>query len=237
MRLHALWHEEGHVLNPDGPDVDDDHPLQECAADAYVALRFFQRFGPDANAFLSMFSWLRAFKASAVVDTTHLTTTVLDKIIADSAYEDFSNLTADQTIERAKKYAEEWTPSEIILSEARKSIEHEGSRVKLSLLRSTCLSSPVNDFSFYVFGMKVFQPWLADGVIINGEVTQISDDSRREVDATIKERASGMTLSDIFKKSGDRPANEPPLTETVKVTLPAKQKQLAVKLASHKQTS
>src|SRR5262249_35008223 len=95
LRLFTLLHETTHALIPTDDDLEG-----EWAADAYAAIRLMQRFGKKAVPLLSEISWHRAYTAVCSEDnhTGHLTTAVLDKIIADSASRDFSRLDHDQTV-------------------------------------------------------------------------------------------------------------------------------------------
>ena len=225
MLLFSLYHETGHALIP-SPSVDDDHPFGECAADAYAALRLFQRFGQEAGPLLSMISWHRTLEAVGD-STSHLSTAALDKIIADSAHRDFSKLTADETIALAITYAKEWTPEPSMLSAVRKVFRHEG-QIKLEVFSETCLATS-NNFAFYI-GAKFFQPFLQpEGVSQNGTTIQLFDDDKREYAAALQERAATLSLSKIFKKAAAKPTAEPPLTELLKVSLPKGQKQFFIK--------
>jgi len=226
MRLFTLYHETAHALIP-GPEPDNEHPLSESAADAYAALLFFQRFGNDAGDFLSMVSWSRAFYAISG-KTSHLTTTVLDKIIADSAHEDFSKLTPAETIERATAYAKEWTPEASVISAARPFfVQDKG--INIALLAKTCLASPSNDFAFYI-GAKLFQPFLQpEGVEFNGKAMQLTDGARQQFTDLIEKHAAHTSLSEIFNATA-KPEAEPPLTTLLKVSCPKNKKPFAVNL-------
>ena len=228
MNLFTLYHETGHTITSSALTADTKRPLTESAADAYAALRFLQRFGEDAVPFLSMVSWLRAYNAVKGY-TKHVTTTVLDKIIADSATVDFSKLTPAETIKRAEDYTNEWAPEASVLKEARKAFIHKPQLNDFNLLAETCLASPPNNFAFYI-GAKVFQPFLQpEGVFIDGARLRPPALLRRECEALLQARTTGVTLSDIFNKKLPRPRAEPSLAETLKVTLPKGQKQIRMR--------
>ncbi len=227
MRLWVLYHETGHALVPDGPE-DDVHPFRECAADAYAALCFFQRFGQEAGDLLSMISWGRSFE-TVISDPGHLTTPVLDKIIADSAaYQNFLKLSPAETMTRAETYAKDWTPEASTLIAARPFFTQAG-HINLSQLAETCLTS-ANDFAFYI-GSKLFQPFLhPDGVVLDGQIIKIPDDQRQKFTAAIETRAAGMDLCDIFGPAAERSKKEPPLAEALKVSRPKGQKPFTVNI-------
>jgi hypothetical protein len=223
MRLFTLYHEAAHAVVPGAYGGDQDHPFAEAASDAYAALQLFQRFGQEAGALLSMVSWLRT-RDAIQHDTQHLSTTVLDKIIADSAHRDFSALTSAETIDLAGSYATEWTPPADILSTARSLFRQEYEIESLGLANS-CLASS-DKFAFYI-GAKYFQPFFQpEGILRNGEAKQLSDIERVAYARFIEERAAGMDLYRVFNRTAERPEEEPPVTTLLKVSLPAGQKQL-----------
>ena len=225
LRLYTLYHETAHALI-DGVAVDDDHPFRECAADAYAAIRCFQRFGWDAGNLLSMISWGHAWEAVSGA-TSHLTISVLDKIIADSAQRDFSKLTPEETVELAETYAKEWTPDVSVLSATRAVFGQNSTDTVITKLAETALSSS-NNFIFYV-GSKFLQPFLRpDGIIRDGVPFHLPEGKRQEYSALIKERASHMSLREIFNVAAVRA--EPPLAELLKVSLPKGQKKFSVKV-------
>lgn len=96
-------HETGHLLCEKGLS---DFNLSECIADAYAALRHFQRFGKDTAAIQKLLQ-RRAVEITFDKTGEHFTAPVLEKIIADSRKTDFSALTPLQTVIRAQRYAEE----------------------------------------------------------------------------------------------------------------------------------
>jgi hypothetical protein len=197
MRLWILYHETGHALIP-GHDVDNNHPFRESAADAFAALLFLQRFGPEAKDFLSKMSWNRAFEAVRG-DTSHLTTFVLDKIIADSAHEDFYNLSLAETIKLAETYAKKWTPKIKTLSAIRGFFRRSKSQ-RYSETLQECLASPSAPIAY--IGARFFQPFLKpNGAVLNGVKLQLDRTARREFAAAIKEHTTKTTLHDMFRKA------------------------------------
>ena len=210
MQLFGLYHETAHLLIPGGPNVDKDHPFQECVADAFAALCLLQRFGQDAVPFLSMFSWLRSCAAITYKDTGHLSTPVLDRIIVDSASSDFSVLTVVETMERAEAYATAWTPDESMLTEARASFAAamQDKAPCLDLIADTCLNAG-SDFSFYI-AAKFFQPFLhPDGIVYGGSFLKLSPESRQAYADQIGPQAAGLTLRRVFNKAAPKPGEEP----------------------------
>ena len=253
MQLFTLYHETAHGLIEGDFKECNNHPFRESTADAFTALSFFQRFGNSAGNILSMISWQRSINA-VFGETKHLTTTVLDKIIVDSATRDFSKLSPEETVELARTYAEEWTPKLSVLSEAMPFFTQECG-LNFLLGRETGLASASN-FAFYI-GSKFIQPFLnPEGVVFNGQTIRLEEDKRQEYARVIKERVSKMTFRDIFNPVAAKPEKfltaqtsvktkfmsvkakfinsfsktEPPLTEYLKVSLPAGQEHFTVKL-------
>ena len=228
----TLYHETGHALIKEGDKVDNDHPFQENAGDAYAAIRCFQKFGPAAAQPISLVSWHRALYAN-LGETSHMTTLVLDKIIADSAHNDFSKLTSDETIELARAYARAWTPAAPLLSEARNLLKN--SKEPERLLCTTNLSSASSKLAFYI-SAKFFQPLLhRDEVIIEtarATPWKLTDEQKQKYTASIQSSAAGMDLRDIFNAEAAKPKHALPVMEALKVFLPQDQQQFRVNLGS-----
>jgi len=207
MRLFGLLHETGHALIHASKPTPD-NPYSECVADAYAALSCFQRFGNDAAELLSLVSWSRVLK-SVVSDTKHLTTPVLDKIIADSAGEDFSKLSQADIIERAESYAKDWTPRAPVLAATRPDFVQNGP-VNFRQLAEKCFSPASNDFSFYL-GERLVRPYLKDqdGITYEGTKVWFPDEYRREMAATIRERNGGQSMQERFNAAMTQPEAAP----------------------------
>lgn len=205
-RAHTLDHEVGHVLVPGGYETAyEDNPFSECAAEAFAAIRCFQRFGDDANEFLSRASWVYAYNFLHKNSSDHMVVTVIDKIIEDSRLEDFSKLTPMQTIERAERYAKMLTPSQenlVALRETYASFKDKmtwGADKKLDLLLNTCLATS-NDFAFYI-GAKFFQPLLnPDGVILSGQHFALEKSDCEDYSHRIEARADQAAVTNIFNE-------------------------------------
>ena len=211
-RLYALYHEAAHALIPGKVSIDKDHPHGECVADAYAALMLLQRFGQETVPFLQVLSWLRANDALTYGDTSHLTSTVLDKIIFDSPHEDFANLAAEQTFEKAQDYADQWTPEVFALQKARPIFDRLQGNFNLKhilqdklfgatnpvdrLLGSTNLSGyALNNLAFYVAAreaMPVLYPEMRVDDTYKPHSREISRATR------LAEHAALMDFSAVF---------------------------------------
>lgn len=99
-------HETGHVLSPETEGT-----LAENTADAYAAVRHFQRFCKQETD-LDYAAWKRSVIFMTSGQTSHLTTFTLDKIIIDRASANFVSLTPAETAAIAKDYARKHTPDE-----------------------------------------------------------------------------------------------------------------------------
>ena len=257
LRLFLLYHETAHALIS-GPDVDHNHPYKECAADAYAALRLFQRFGRGAGPLLSMVSWYRAYGA-LIADTGHVSTPVLDRVIADSASRDFSKLNAGGTIALAQSYAEEGTPTRWMLRKLRQIFARYQSRAKsphhASLLMDTALqklgSRSGSQFAFYI-GAKYFEPFMhPGGVEFDDGLKKDKADNNPQTQTHYREligncadttklphiaRLLGVTdaptgLRKMFNKLARRPVAKTSLTKFLRVTLPAGQERFIFKVS------
>lgn len=207
-RLRGMLHETGHILDPEGEDVDELHPYRECAADAYFAIRMLQRFGQDAVPFLTMTSWARAHDAM-MFSTSHLTTTVLDKIIADSAFHDnFANLSADETIKRATQYAKDWTPTEKALTEAIDvfdAAKKNAHRLR-DIIEATCGSSGLA----LIVGAKVGDALVREeGVVYCGNHGQLPSEARTSFAETISTGLADLQVRSLFNTAAPRLASQP----------------------------
>lgn len=166
-------HEVGHILSKRfGKKT-----LNECTADAFAALRHIQKFGKDPD-FLRHVSWFRAHGLLAYNHKIHFTSPVIDRIIFDSQHQDFSKLSPQETLERAMKYADQYTPSEKNILKARqahKGFDNQSGETlfqRLKKLASTCLATS-DKFSFYI-GARVLNPFLEpSGKSINGETLSL----------------------------------------------------------------
>lgn len=231
MKLFFLYHEAGHALVLKGLDADRP-PLKESAADAYAALRLLQRFGAAAVPFLSQFSWLRANQAVAGGDTMHLTTTVLDKIILDSAQRNLSRLNHDEIIQLARTYAKALAPKKRTLTSAEKIFAHVRKNIPAGeapeiahVLASGSLAAQPDNFSFYILA-KYAQPFFlaTENFIFNGKRVKAKDpDYHAQMRAQAETRLKGMRLRDVFNsKTLSSTEIVVPLTEALKI-IPAAQ--------------
>jgi hypothetical protein len=170
-------HELGHILTKRS-EQNSAFPLSECSADAFAAIRHIQRFGNETGV-LEHVAWYRAFKLVDRGQSLHFTTPVIDKIIFDSRTQDFSKLSPLETVEAAKKYADDYTP--VFMNIQNVKAEHReftdapdgDMRRKLACLASTCLKTS-DPFSFYI-GSRVFNAFFhPEGKTIKGQNTSLA---------------------------------------------------------------
>lgn len=230
-RLATLYHEMGHALMRHGDGVDNDHPFQECVADAFTALSLLRRFGNDAIPAISLRSWSRAFEALGQGSTKHMTTPVLERIIADAAMGDFSHLTTDGMIKRAISYAENWTPTPDMLALLRSCVVPEEDSFGTAFgAADTCLGAP-DKFSFFI-GAKFFQPFLhPEGIVFGDQGLQIDEGHRKYCAELIRERAAGLHLGDIFNDPAEHKGQGPVLEAAIPTRLPQQQKYFTLKFS------
>lgn len=203
----AFEHEVGHLVTVTGWHA----RLNEASADAYMALRMFQRQGEEAVEILSRISAKRAYDfLIRHVSNPYLTVPVIDKIIQDGRTLDFKRLSPIETAELAVHYAQTNFPTDddfVYLSAAEKNFSKkmkdalknpEKHKDIPKLLASTILSSP-HRLSFHV-GAKFFQPFLAaSGSTLEGKKIILPEAVRREAQAKISNRAEHFNLQSCFK--------------------------------------
>jgi hypothetical protein len=200
----AFDHEVGHLVTVTGWDA----RLNEASADAYMALRMFQRQGEEAVEILSRISAKRAYDfLIRHVSNPYLTVPVIDKIIQDGRTLDFKRLSPIETAELAVHYAQTNFPTDddfVSLSAAEKNFSKKMKDALKKhkdipeLLASTILSSP-HRLSFHV-GAKFFQPFLAaEGSTLEEKKIILPEAVRRETQAQISNRAEHFNLQSCFK--------------------------------------
>ena len=84
--------------------------LGENAADAFAAIRYLQRFGRPED--LAIISAARSYNFMKWGDGKHLSSPVLNRIMEDSKSFDFKSLLPQETIQKAREYAERFTPTD-----------------------------------------------------------------------------------------------------------------------------
>jgi hypothetical protein len=202
----ALEHEVGHLVTSTGWDA----RLNEASADAYMALRMFQRQGEEAVEILSRISAKRAYDfLIRHVNKSYLTVPVIDKIIQDSKIVDFKTLSPEATAALAARYAQEIFPADDAIVCLSAEGENFSKKMKdvlgnpkkhqdiPELLASTILSSP-HPLSFHV-GAKFFQPFLAAaGSTLEGKKIILADAVRCEAQEIISARAIHFNLQANF---------------------------------------
>ena len=242
VRLFALYHETVHALFPGRAGSNDD-PFRECMADAYAALRLFQRFGREARPLLSLRSWLRSYEAIAI-NTAHFSTITLDRIIADSVSHDyFSSLSHAEIIKLASRYAKQSTPSPKMLAEARHVFGgvsgltgHPGSA---HYIADTALEG-TSQLAAYI-AAKYINPFLhRRGANFKGEHSSYSFRERLHYKALIRKHVNSRELPAIAQLLGpettpsrlrrffNRSAKKP-FTKFLRVSVPAGQKRFTFK--------
>ena len=112
MLFFEFDHELGHLLTSKGRNITVHGTTTEAenSAEAFATLRSIQRFG-GARAHLDALSRWRARCLIAGGNKTHITTAVIDAILADSTRVDFSKLTPQETIMAANEYAQRYCPT------------------------------------------------------------------------------------------------------------------------------
>jgi hypothetical protein len=213
----AFDHEVGHLVTPDGRD----DRLNEASADAYMALRLFQRQGEGAVEPLSRISAKRAFDFFVTDQAeAYLTTPVIDRIIQDSKTIDFKALSPEETAALASQYARNYFPSEDDLEV----VAEDGRRYSEMILEA--LSDPekhpklpnvvLSALSFshalsFQVAARALQPFLnMDGAELEGKKVVLPDDICEQSQSIILDRAKRFDMQEQF---------QPPLTAVFNATL------------------
>jgi hypothetical protein len=202
----AFDHEAGHLVTPNGRD----DRLNEASADAYMALRLFQRQGEGAVEPLSRISAKRAFDFFVTdQDEAYLTTPVIDRIIQDSKSIDFKALSPEETAGLASQYARNYFPSEDDLEDVVEDgrrysgmiLEALGDPEKHHKLPNVILSalSFSHALSFQV-AAKAFQPFLnPEGADLDDKKIVLPDDIREQAQSIILDRAKRFDMQEQFQ--------------------------------------
>jgi hypothetical protein len=204
-------HEMGHLLTPTGHDI----RLNESSADAYMALRLFQRQGEAAVETLSRFSDKRARDIyTDITYDSYLTSPVIDRIIKDRKTIDFKALSPEETTELASRYARENYPEYDALHRSRverskykylkAALGYPSQHNDLPQMLATTVLASEHCLSFYI-GARFFQPFLqAEGSYLSDKKIILSDSLREELHANITERAKYFNLQSSFQEFDTR---------------------------------
>jgi len=147
---HIFDHELGHLVTKDGFKS---HKLKnEASADAFAAIRHFQRFGgkTDDLAAWSAFSAMGFFCG----DPGHVTAPVIDRICLDAKSLDFASLSPADTVVAAEYYAATFNPAPQEWSEANRIYRSVIERYRKSAyldfdgIAETMLQQPTRSLAF-----------------------------------------------------------------------------------------
>jgi len=215
--LFTLYHEATHAIaQTETPDDNNAHP--ENIADALAALLFLKRFGQSAVPFLQNLSMGRANMAlQSPASATHLTTVVLDNILADSRREDFTKLSAEQIMQRAQEYSAKWMPDDAAVDTIKRVAEevanNNGVTPQLTdwLLSTTSSSgnSPSN-MALYIAAKNAAYNYSSSQ--ITGTFNHIAvnrDDAQALVNRARQMQPSALFNREASQQSGISPAPAP----------------------------
>ena len=196
MLFFEFDHELGHLLTIKGRNITEKGTTTEAenSADAFATLRSIQRFG-RAGAHLNALSCWRARCLIATGSTTHITTPVIDAIVADSAHIDFTKLTPQETICAANEYARRYCPTSLEVSfaaaqlHAAKDFINDGMHQRR--LAEIVLSTR-RSFAFHI-GARALVPVLASNV-----KPQLSAEERRSLLTRVQVRARKLGFEDLL---------------------------------------
>lgn len=160
-------HETGHVLSPEAQGT-----AGENTADAYAALRHFQRFDGQKTD-LTYAAWKRSVIFITSGQTSHLTTFTLDKIIIDRETANFVSLSPAETAALAKAYAKAHTRDEEKLQSLAR--RFRGARDKTTtedtfrrIAGITLRADPASD-EFYIGARALLTPLHREKIKLDGK--------------------------------------------------------------------
>lgn len=203
----TLDHEMGHLLVPLAMGVDGSYNIhyRECAADAFAAIRTFQRYGntEEARDIIEEMTMKRSFNAVANWQTEHLTSSVFNQILEDSALTDFSKISFKEGISIAQKYALKHVPTQRDFDNAepffhsisfynwfavdkRSELSPEDKAESVSIIVDTALS--VSDKYAFSIGARMFQPFMSP------DNNDLSPEQKQELGGKMAARAREFSL-------------------------------------------
>lgn len=194
MLFFEFDHELGHLLTRHGREITTKGTTTraEISAEAFATLRSIQRFG-GAREHLEALSRFRAQGFVAQDIRSHITTPVIDAILADCARVDFTKLTMDETIAAANEYAQRCCPSKPTVDFAAAQLngarEFKTNGIHQQRL-ATMLATLNNSFAFTV-GARALIPVLASDIN-----AQLPKDLRNSMIIKIQSRALKLGLND-----------------------------------------
>ena len=196
MLFFEFDHELGHLLTSRGRNITPHGTTVEAenSAEAFAVLRSIQRFG-GLRAHLDALSRWRARCLIAGGNKTHITTAVIDAIIADSARVDFTKLTPQETIAAANEYAQRYCPTgkdvdfTVANLHAAKDFIHDGAHQRRL---ADMLGVMQNPFIFHI-GARALGPVLANDIN-----AQLPKDLRNSLIMKLQSRAQKLGLDDTM---------------------------------------
>lgn len=220
-RLLTLTHETGHALHMAERGGQKSKLWYECAADAYAALKALQRFGNAAMPALRRQSWARTWRFVSGIEEDHLSSPVLDRIVAEAQAQDLTGLTEDEILTRSMAYADVWTPQARLVDEAGALFRRENGAAgdkgaRLRMLSATALSAE-NPLLFYT-AAKALLPFAGTGVRMHGarrnKTYRMTGPRAAQARAAIDSRARGrglFALTEAFAAGVDTAPEDTPL--------------------------
>lgn len=198
MLFFEFDHELGHLLTKQGRALTQHGTTTtaENSAEAFATLRSIQRFG-GARAHLDALARWRARHLIISGNKTHITTAVIDAIIADSARVDFTGLTPQETIAAANEYARRHCPSgsdvdfAVAHLHGARDFMHDGAHQQRL---ANILMTTHKPFVFHI-GARALVPVLANDV-----GAKLPKDLRNSLIMKLQSRAYKLGLNDTLEQ-------------------------------------
>lgn len=229
--LFTLDHELGHIVIKypavAGENEQYKVALGESIADAFAAIRHYQRYGMDSDYQASIMDpWARAAALALQEDAVHFTTVMHQEIIRLKGQIDYAALTPQQTIELARRFATEYTPPSSVVNRLMTKLkpvrqaynEDPDSDKWLRILASITLSPKTDSYTFRICKL-VLEGYLDGRTDAYGVSAPVRgndwDDVRKKLkEAEIKHAKDGILFN--LDAASQKPARRKPANENKK---------------------
>ena len=112
--MFAFDHELGHAIIPNALPADGSENIAESIADAYAVVRHLQRYGAESSV-IDALAGNRTFRFIFKKDMLHLTSPVVEKILARRYEIAWDSLTPAETTQLARRFALEYAVHPVLL--------------------------------------------------------------------------------------------------------------------------
>jgi hypothetical protein len=184
-------HETGHILASDMKGV-----LGENLADSYAMLRHLQRFGADSKE-ADYCGFRRAVDFIMTGIDSHVTTFSVDKILIDSKAADFISLSPRQTLDIAKDYARQNTPSKKEMTKVAEDFKSvagkDFNQKRCQQIAKITLQAHPDSATFYLGKRILTSLWQPGGREVDGKKIELKGAAWDKIRGRIEAKASSSS--------------------------------------------